>query len=81
MIVDACLIIDVVADPGLRAVANRPGHPLRVGDVEQALRSAQSLGISIDATPWADVHRAWILAGGSLRHADAAYVATASRPA
>lgn len=66
---------------GLRAAANRPEHPLQAGDVEQALQDAESLGIRIDATPWIDVHRAWALAGGSLRYADAIYVAAAERHA
>jgi hypothetical protein len=47
---------------GLRAAANRPGHPLQPADLEQALLDAESLEIAIDATPLADVHRAWALA-------------------
>lgn len=64
---------------GLRAAANRPNHPLQADDVEQALHDAEALGIAIDATPWADVHRAWQLAQGSIRYADAVYVAAAER--
>jgi predicted nucleic acid-binding protein len=111
VIVDASLVIDVVADSGprgtaardalaavpaaepltapghfaieimsgLRAAANRPDHPLRCLDLAPALRDAQSLEIVIEATPWADVQRAWQLAQGSLRYADALYVAAAER--
>lgn len=111
MIIDASVVIDVVADPGprgiaardavaaqpaaeplvapghfafevmsgLRAAANRPGHPLREDDLAQALRDAAALGIEIEATPWTDVHRAWALAQASLRYADAIYVAAAER--
>lgn len=64
---------------GLRAAANRPNHPLQADDVEQALHDAEALGIAIDGTPWADVHRAWQLAQGSIRYADAVYVAAAER--
>ena len=64
---------------GLRAAANRPGHPLTEADVAQALADAEALEIDIEATPWADVHRAWRLARGSLRYADAVYVASAER--
>ncbi len=35
----------------------------------------------IEATPWDDVHRAWVLSEGSLRYADAVYVAAAERHA
>jgi predicted nucleic acid-binding protein len=42
---------------------------------------AGSLEILIEATPWVDVHRAWTLASGSLRYADALYVAAAERHA
>lgn len=111
MIVDASLVIDVVADPGPRGVAaraamaevpaaddlvapghfafevmsglgaaaNRPNHPLRPADLGPALQAAESLEITIEATPWSDVHRAWDLAQGSLRYADAIYVAAAER--
>ena len=64
---------------GLRAAANRPGHPLQPADLAQALRDAESFEILIEATWWADVHRAWTLALGSLRYADAIYVAAAER--
>ena len=64
---------------GLRAAANRPHHPLRAADLPEALRDAGSLEILIEGTPWVDVHRAWTLARGSLRYADAVYVAAAER--
>lgn len=64
---------------GLRAAANRPGHPLQAADLPQALRDAASYEITIEGTPWADVHRAWELAEQSLRYADAIYVAAAER--
>lgn len=64
---------------GLRAAANRPCHPFQAVDIEQALVDAESFEIVIDATPWADVHRAWALAQASLRYADAVYVACAER--
>ncbi|WP_129665743.1 type II toxin-antitoxin system VapC family toxin [Phytoactinopolyspora endophytica] len=64
---------------GLRAAANRPGHPFQPGDIEQALLDAESLEITIEGTPWADVHRAWALSQASLRYADAVYVACAER--
>ncbi|MGH3765590.1 MAG: type II toxin-antitoxin system VapC family toxin [Pseudonocardiaceae bacterium] len=65
---------------GLSAAANRPNHPFRISDLTQALQDAESLEILIEATPWIDVHRAWMLAG-SLRYADALYVAAAERHA
>lgn len=64
---------------GLRAAANRPHHPLREADLKQALEDAESLEIGLEATPWRDVHRAWVLAQASLRYADAIYVAAAER--
>jgi predicted nucleic acid-binding protein len=64
---------------GLRAAANRPDHSLQPGDVPQALQDAAALEIAMEATPWADVHRAWDLAQASLRYADAVYVAAAER--
>ncbi|MBA3800117.1 MAG: type II toxin-antitoxin system VapC family toxin [Geodermatophilaceae bacterium] len=111
MIVDASLVIDVVADPGPRGVAaraalaglpateqltapghfafevmsglgaaaNRPHHPLQPADLAPALQAAEALEIVIEATPWPDVRRAWALAQGSLRYADAIYVAAAER--
>lgn len=111
MIVDASLVIDVVADPGARGVAarvalaalpaidplvapghfafeimsglsaaaGRPAHPLRPEDLARTMQDAEALEITIEATPWSDVHRAWTLAQGSLRYADAVYVATAER--
>ena len=66
---------------GLNAAANRPGHPFRTADLLPALQEAGSLEILIEATPWVDVHRAWTLASGSLRYADALYVAAAERHA
>lgn len=64
---------------GLHAAANRPGHPLQPTDVPPALRDAESFEIHIEATPWADVHRAWELAQASVRFPDAVYVAAAER--
>jgi len=64
---------------GLRAAANRPGHPLQPADIDQALLDAESLEITIEGTPWVDVHRAWRLAQASLRYSDAIYVAAAER--
>ncbi|MDP9094353.1 MAG: type II toxin-antitoxin system VapC family toxin [Actinomycetota bacterium] len=64
---------------GLAAAAKRPGHPLQPADLDAALHTAENLGIVIDATPWSDVRRAWSLAQGSLRYADAIYVAAAER--
>lgn len=64
---------------GLGAAANRPGHPLQEADLTMALQAAESFEITIEATPWSDVHRAWALAKGSLRYADAVYVAAAER--
>lgn len=66
---------------GLGAAANRPNHPLRPADLRPALQAAEALEIAIEATPWADVRRAWDLAQGSLRYADAIYVAAAERHA
>lgn len=66
---------------GLGAAAHRPNHPLQTADLAQALRDAESLEILIEATPWVDVHRAWALASGSVRYADAIYVAAAERHA
>lgn len=71
------LAIEVMS--GLQAAARRPGHPLLESDIDQALRDAAALEIAIEATPWADVHRAWALARASLRYADAIYVAAAER--
>ena len=71
------LAVEVMS--GLWAAANRPNHPLQTGDLTQALRDAASFEIQIEATPWSDVHRAWALALGSLRYADAIYVAAAER--
>ena len=64
---------------GLRAAANRPEHPFRREELPQALADAEALEIAIEATPWADVHRAWTLSQASLRYADAVYVAAAER--
>ncbi|KAA8960980.1 type II toxin-antitoxin system VapC family toxin [Mycobacterium sp.] len=64
---------------GLVAAANRPSHPLQQAEIEQALHDAAALEITIEATPWTDVHRAWVLARASLRYADAIYVAAAER--
>lgn len=71
------LAVEVMS--GLGAAANRPSHPFEPGDVAEALADAEALEIDIEATPWADVRRAWDLARGSLRYADALYVAAAER--
>lgn len=64
---------------GLEAAANRPGHPLQAVDLPHALQDAESYEITIETTPWADVHRAWALSQGSLRYAGAIYIAAAER--
>jgi len=64
---------------GMRAAANRPSHPLRPEAITIALQTAEELGITIEAIPWEDVRRAWVLSQGSLRYADALYVAAAER--
>ncbi len=64
---------------GLRAAANRPGHPLAETDLAAALADAEAFEIYIEATPWRDVHRGWELAQASLRYADAVYIAAAER--
>lgn len=66
---------------GLMAAANRPNHPLQSDQVEQALLDAEALEITIEATPWGDVRRAWALAQASLRYPDAIYIASAERHA
>jgi hypothetical protein len=57
----------------------KPKKGLNEEIVGRALRRAESLGIEIEATPWADVHRAWTLSQASLRYSDAIYVAAAER--
>lgn len=64
---------------GLSAAANRPHHPLQPANLGETLQAAEALEIVIEAIPWADVHRAWALAQGWLRYADAIYVAAAKR--
>ncbi len=64
---------------GLGAAAKSPGHPLQPEDLAQTLDLAEAFGVVMEATPWSDVHRAWALAQGSLRYADAIYVAAAER--
>lgn len=64
---------------GLRATANRPGHPFQGSEVGQALADAESLGIEIDPIPWLDMRRAWELSQQSVRYADAIYIAAAER--
>lgn len=64
---------------GLRAAANRPGHPLAETDVSAALADAAAFEVGIEGTPWGDVRRGWELAQASLRYADAVYVAAAER--
>ncbi|MGL5830120.1 MAG: type II toxin-antitoxin system VapC family toxin [Angustibacter sp.] len=64
---------------GLRAVAKRPGWALQESDVGLALAWVRNFGISIESTQWSDVHRAWELALGSIRYADAIFIAAAER--
>jgi predicted nucleic acid-binding protein len=64
---------------GLRAAANRPGHPFQPTEIRPALADAEAYGITLEAVLWADVHRAWELSRQSLRYADAVYVAAAER--
>jgi predicted nucleic acid-binding protein len=71
------LAIEVLS--GLVAAANRPSHPLQPDQIEQTLLDAEALEITIDATPWVDVRRAWTLAQASLRYPDAVYIASAER--
>lgn len=71
------LAIEILS--GLVAAAHRPTHPLQPDEVEQALRDAEALEITIEGTPWADVRRAFELAQTSLRYPDAVYVAGAER--
>jgi predicted nucleic acid-binding protein len=66
---------------GLVAAANRPTHPLQPSQIEQAVLDAEALEITIEATPWADVRRAWVLAQASLHYPEAVYVASAERHA
>lgn len=49
------------------------------GPGEAHRRWVEGLGITIEATPWVDVHRVWALSQGSMRYADAFYVAAAER--
>ncbi|MGH3674127.1 MAG: PIN domain-containing protein [Mycobacterium sp.] len=63
------------------AAANRATHPLQPNQIEQALLAAEALEITVEATPWADVRRAWVLAQASLRYPDAVSVASAERHA
>ena len=71
------LAVEVLS--GLVAAAKRPSHPLQANQIDQALLDAEALEITIEATPWADVRRAWALAQASLRYPDAIYVASAER--
>jgi len=71
------LAIEVMS--GLVAAANRPLHPFQPSMIGEALRRAAALAVSIEATQWSDVARAWELAQASMRYSDAVYVATAER--
>ena len=64
---------------GLHAAARRPGHPLDEGEVSDALADAAAYEIRLERIPWDDVLRAWELSQGSLRCADAIFVAAADR--
>lgn len=77
LVAPGLLAVEVMC--GLRAAANRPGHPFPPADIERALGDAAALEIVIEETPWTDVHRAWRLAQQSLRYAGAIYVACAER--
>lgn len=63
---------------GLNAVGGRPRHRFTAEQVQEAITQAGSLGIEVEAIPWTDISRAWELSG-SLRFADALYVAAAER--
>src|SRR5699024_10800118 len=64
---------------GLHAAARRPGHPLVESEVSDALADAAAYEIRLERIPWNDVLRAWELSQGSLRYADAIYVAADER--
>lgn len=64
---------------GLSAAASRPDHPFDFSDIPAAFADAEAFGILVEGTPWADIVRGWVLAQGSLRYADAVYVAAAER--
>lgn len=63
----------------LHAAARRPGHPFQEEEIPSAVAEAERYGIVIEATSWVDVRRAHELCRGSLRFADAVYVAAAER--
>jgi predicted nucleic acid-binding protein len=71
------LAVEVMS--GLRAAGNRPGHPLVATDIPAALHEVEAYGISLEATPWSDVHRAWELSLASVRYTDGVYLAAAER--
>jgi predicted nucleic acid-binding protein len=77
LVAPGLLAVEVMS--GLRAAANRPGHPFAAADIPVALQEVAGYGIRLEATPWSDVHRAWELSLGSLRYADGVYVAAAER--
>ncbi|MGL5929325.1 MAG: type II toxin-antitoxin system VapC family toxin [Dermatophilaceae bacterium] len=77
LIAPGLLAVEVMS--GLRAAANRPGHPFVAAEIPLALQEAEEYGIRVEATPWSDVHRAWELSRSSLRYADGVYVAAAER--
>lgn len=64
---------------GFNALATRPASSFHVDEIAPALADAADLGVTIEATPWEDVARAWDLAQQSLTYADAIYVAAAER--
>ncbi len=71
------LAVEVLS--GLLAAVRRPDHPLTEAEIPATLVDAEHLGIDIRATPWRDVARAWELSRGSLRYADAVYIAMTER--
>ncbi|MGL4743467.1 MAG: type II toxin-antitoxin system VapC family toxin [Dermatophilaceae bacterium] len=77
LIAPGLLAVEVMS--GLRAAANRPGHPFDADEIPLALQEAEAYGIHLEATPWSDVRRAWELSRSSLRYANGVYVAAAER--
>lgn len=62
----------------LHAVARRPGSLFTLAQIEPALHRLADLAIRLVGPEWAEVQRAWDLRG-SLRYADALFVAAAER--
>lgn len=68
--------VEVLA--ALKYLADRESTGFVAADIPSSLSFVEGLGISLEATPWADVQRAWRLSG-SLRYTDGIYVAAAER--